>query len=144
MNKIFSTDEELKDWITKVSTEFYERTFKHPWLKDVFAVIRQEVITSQQIDFMVQALGGPKNYAGRTPSDAHPHIFIDEEMWQVREDLLIEAFNAVNAPEELRKMWLRIDEAFKRSIVMKSPSECVPKIRNGEIIVIPNPMKKSA
>jgi hemoglobin len=143
VNSVYS-DEELKYWVALASKEFYELVYKDDWLSQVFAVVPQEFITNQQSDFMLGLLGGPKVYSGRNAKDAHPHIFVDEEMWQLRESLLIKAFDKIQFPNDLRQKWLKIDEAFKHSIVMKDPSECKKRFTSDEIIYIPSPYKKSA
>ncbi|MGE3609330.1 MAG: hypothetical protein AB7I27_07070 [Bacteriovoracaceae bacterium] len=138
------TLDEIENWIKIVTTEFYEIVYQDAWFKEIFKVIKQDQITSQQIDFMVGAFGGPQRFSGRMPGNAHPHIFIDEEMWEYREALLKQAFAKVNCPEFIQTKWLKIDNAFKRQIVMKSVDECQKRFFTDEIIVVPNPFKKSA
>lgn len=93
---------------------------------------------------MVGALGGPRTYSGRSPSDAHPHIYVDEDMWQQRERFLREAFAETKLPEELSVKWLRIDEAFKTVILKRSLTECTPRYTLDEIIYVENPNRKKA
>ena len=138
------TDTELEEWITKITTRFYEIAYQDPWLSEVFKVVPQEFITSQQIDFMLGLFGGPKRYSGRHAKDAHPHIFITEEMWQQREDILKRAMQEVSAPQEIAERWIKIDEAFKKSIVMKDPSECQRRFTTDDLIIVPNPCRKAA
>jgi len=126
-----------------VTEEFYEIVYADEWLKHVFT-IDQKIITSQQIDFMVDALGGERRYGGKSPADAHPHIFVTEEMWNRRESLLNDAMTKVGAPADLRSKWLKIDLAFKKHIVMKDESECRKRFFSDEIIVVYNPAKKVA
>jgi truncated hemoglobin YjbI len=135
---------DLEKIIFTINEKFYEKVYEHPWLKEVFKVTDQKFITEQQTAFMVGAFGGPKNYSGRLPNDAHPHIYIDEEMWQVREELLQAAFNELNISPEIQIKWLKIDNAFKAAILKKSVSDCVPMIKMDGIIVVPNPNKKKA
>lgn len=133
-------DEELKHWVTLVTTEFYELVYQDPWFSRIFRNIKQEVITSQQIDFMVQAMGGPKEFCGRVPKDAHPQIWVNEEIWQYRELLLKQAFAKINPPQALQDRWLKIDEAFKGVIInQKGPEECVGRYQTDEIIYEPMP-----
>ena len=143
MSKTY-TDFELEDWITKITTRFYEIAYQDAWLGEVFKVVPQEFITSQQIDFMVGLFGGPKRYSGRHAKDAHPHIFVTEEMWQQRENILKRAMQEVAAPADITEKWLKIDEAFKKSIIMKDPSECKPRFPNDDLIIVPNPCRKAA
>jgi hemoglobin len=135
--------ENLEYWVKRVTEEFYELVYADEWLKHVFTV-DQKVITSQQVDFMVGALGGEKRYGGKSPADAHPHIFITEEMWERRESLLNDAMTRVGAPLELRSRWFKIDLAFKKHIVMKDESECKKRFFSDELIVVSNPGKKVA
>ncbi len=144
MNEQNLSPEELESWISKVSHEFYNLGYQDPWLKDVFKVIKQEIITSQQIDFMLGAMGGPKRYSGRSPGDAHPHIFINEEMWQQRESLLLLAFEKTGCPEFIRSKWLKIEHAFKRSMLMEGPHECRKRWATDELVIVPKPKLKIA
>lgn len=137
-------DDMNEHWIKLVTEEFYERVYKDEWLKLVFQSIPKEFITSQQIDFMVGAFGGEQRFSGRSPKDAHPHIFVTDEMWMRREELLREAMVAVNCPAEICEKWLKIDNAFKKFIIMKSPMDCQKRFGGDEIIIVPNPAKKAA
>lgn len=138
--KLNMSDQELYDWVLKVVTEFYELVYKDPWFKKIFRNIEQDIITSQQTDFMVQSLGGPKRFAGRMPKDAHPQIWVDEKIWQYREKLLLQAFESEKAPAQLCEQWLKIDEAFKAGILNKAgPEECTLRYRTDEVIYEPMP-----
>lgn len=133
-------EKELIDFVTKVTTEFYELVYEDPWFKKIFRNIEQEIITSQQIDFMVGSLGGPKLFCGRKPKDAHPQIWVNEEIWQYREMLLKKAFTKVKAPQSLQEAWLKVDEAFKGVIMKKGGIEsCVGRYKTDDIIYEPMP-----
>ena len=127
---------EFYDHILSVNTDFYDFIYKDEWFKQVFCNVEQDVITKQQTDFIIQAFGGPSNYCGRMPSDAHPHLFIDEHMWELREDYLLKAFAKNNTPNEIRTKWLKIDNAFKKAIVKNSINECKKRFNSDEIIFV--------
>lgn len=135
-------DRQLYDVVLKVNKAFYDRVYKDEWMSQVFAGVEQKFIELQQTDFIVGALGGPKRYSGRAPQDAHPHIFVDEAMWDLREQFLKEALEEVKAPDWLRDRWIKIDNAFKKAIVKKSPQDCKRRFTTDEIINVPNPRKK--
>jgi hemoglobin len=137
------SDEQLYKMVFAVNEAFYETLYEHPWLKTIFEVIKQEIITTQQTDFIVGALGGPRKYAGRSPKDAHPHIFINEEMWDERERILKESFAKTSFPDDLANKWIKIDNSFKSAILMKSPDECKKRYNSDKIIYVPNPFKKA-
>lgn len=135
---------DLELWVEKITTEFYEIAYEDEWLKDVFKIIEKKIITEQQVAFMIGALGGEKRFSGQPPGSAHPHIFIDEEMWNRREELLLKAMDRVGCPDVIRDRWLKVDLAFKRHIVMKDPSECQKRFFSDEIIIVPNPARRRA
>ena len=74
------SNEELYKIVSKINEVFYDKVFKDPWLKFVFDGVPEDHIRDQQTDFIVKVFGGPKRYSGRNPRDAHPHIFIQEDM----------------------------------------------------------------
>ena len=136
-------NEQLRSLIAGVNKVFYDLIYRDPWLKVVFQGRRQAHIEAQQTDFMLGAFGGPKTYSGRMPSDAHPHIFVDESMWQLRETFLRQAFAETRLPEELQEKWLRIDEAFKPSIVKRSVADCKKRYVTDAIIAPPDPARRN-
>jgi hemoglobin len=129
---------ELESWIKKVSNLFYDKVYVHPWLKEVFQVPQAHIV-SQQVDFILGVLGGPNRYSGRNPGDAHTHIFINEEMWSIREKLLVDSFDEIGCPAEIKEKWLKVENAFKRSIVLSRPEQCHGRYKNEEIIYIIKP-----
>jgi truncated hemoglobin YjbI len=135
------TDKELENIITKVNEIFYDDMYEDEWLSKVFANTKIEIIKSQQTDFMLGVLGGPKRYGGRSPKDAHPHIFIQEDMWELREQYLRKALNEVNAPDSIQQKWLAIDNAFKNAILKGSIAECVGRYKTEPVIIVLNPKK---
>lgn len=130
--------------IRRVNERFYELVYEHPWLSGFFAGVEREHITAQQTAFMTGALGGPKEYRGRPPSHAHPHIFITDEVFDLRRELLVQALAETDAPAGLVQAWLRIDEAFRGSIVKGSPAECTGRWRTDTVIIVPDPRRRSA
>ncbi len=131
--------QKLKNQIAKVNEVFYDLVYKDPWLGLVFQGTDQDHIARQQTDFMLGAFGGPKIYAGRSPKDAHPHININEEMWDLREKHLRAAFVKTNFPPDLQVKWIRIDEAFKQAILKKSVADCQKRFNLDVIIDPPKP-----
>jgi hemoglobin len=139
MNNFGITDDELEAWLIKINKVFYDKIFNDKWLGQVFKGIDQNFIQSQQTDFMLGAMGGPKRYSGRSPDQAHPHIFITEEMWNHRENLLKSTFAEISVPAFIEDRWLKIDQAFKSKIVMRDAGECRPRYAVDEFIIVPKP-----
>lgn len=127
---------EFKTLIFNINYDFYEQVYKDEWFKQVFRNITQEVITSQQTDFVIQVFGGPANYCGRMPGDAHPHIYIDEHMWELREKYLVMAFEKNNTPVEIKERWLKLDNSFKNKLIKKSYEDVTPRFTTDEVVVV--------
>lgn len=130
-----------KPYLAKVVKTFYDKVYAHPWLKLYFKNTPQEHIENQQVDFMIGALGGPRVYGGRSPKDAHPHIMITEEIFELRNELLIEALKEEKASEELIERWLQIESVFKKAILKSSINQCKGRYTTDEILVFENPQK---
>lgn len=133
-----------KEMLKRISKDFYDRVYAHPWIGLYFKDVPQNVIEAQQVDFMNDVLGGTPCYCGKLPIPAHKHMMITEELFDLRQELLNQAFKAVGASEDLVKAWLKIDNAFRGRLIKKDVSECTPRFRGDEIIDFENPEKKWA
>jgi len=118
---------------------FYDKVYKHPWLKLYFENIPQQHIEDQQVDFMQKVLGGENLYVGKAPPAAHMHIFIDEELFDVRQQLLQEAFDEARANPTLIEKWLILDNSFKKVLFKNSVSECQGRFKTDPILYFPKP-----
>lgn len=133
-----------KEMLKKVSKIFYDKIYEHEWIGLYFEDVSQEIIESQQVDFMSASLGGPKEYCGKMPIPTHKNMYITPDLFELRQELLNEALNEAKASEELKEKWLRIDEAFKGGIVKSSMSDCEKRFFTDEILHFPNPLKKAS
>jgi hemoglobin len=124
-----------------INKVFYDKVYKHPWLKLYFEKIPQDHIETQQVDFMQKVLGGENIYVGKAPPVSHTHMFITDELFEVRKQLLCEAFAETKTHPEMIDKWLSLDESFRRVLVKKSPTECVPRFKTDPILNFPNPEK---
>lgn len=125
--------------LVHINKVFYDKIYQHPWLKHYFLEVPQQHIEDQQVDFMQKVLGGENLYVGKAPPVAHKHMFIPDELFEVRKSLLLEAFNETNAHQELVDKWLTLDESFRRLLVKKSPSECVARFKSEGILSFDKP-----
>jgi len=143
-NVNLSKFEELggKQMLQKVAKLFYDKVYEHKWIGQYFQAVSQEIIESQQVDFMSSALGGPKVYCGRLPVPVHKNMFISEELFEIRHSLLLESLHEANASEELIAKWTKIDEAFKSGLVKKNIGECEKRYFTDEYLSFPDPAKK--
>lgn len=134
---------ENKSVIYRVNEIFYEKVYKHPWLSLYFQDIDQKFITSQQTDYITSVIGGPKNFSGRLPNNAHTHMLITDELFDLRSQFLLEALDEANAPKELAETWKRIDDSFRNVIVKNSLSECKLRFKSDKLLAFENPDKKN-
>ena len=118
----------------KVHKIFYDKAYAHPWLSKYFTDKPQEILESQQTDFMVQLMGGPKAYAGKTPKSAHQHMMISEELFELRSQLLSESIKEAGIHDKLRAEWLAADATLKRALVKSSEKECTQSYPNQPIL----------
>ncbi len=125
--------------LRRVHNLLYTKLFAHPWLKGFFAHTRREVVESQQTDFWASLMGGPAKYGGRSPRDAHVHMFMPGEVFAIRHKLLGDALMEVGVASGLRERWLELDAKFERAIVNTSPDECHGRYRGEAVIIVPRP-----
>ncbi len=131
-----------REGVLKTMKIFYDKVYKDPWIGQYFTHISQEHIENQQTDFMNGALGGDKIYSGRLPIPAHEHMYVTDELFDLRNKLLLEALKEVDAHADVIEGWMKIDNAFKNGIVKSSLSDCKKRFTTDNILNFPNPNKK--
>ena len=118
---------------------FYDKLYEHPWLKGFFEGIDQKVIEDQQTDFMTSNMSGGKVYSGGFPKNVHRHMFIPNELFDIRGKVLRESLQECGVSKELIKRWLKIDDAFRHSIVKSDISQYEKRCKADEFVNIPKP-----
>ena len=126
-----------KQTFIKVHKIFYDKVYAHTWLRKYFTDKPQEVLENQQTDFMIQLMGGPKIYSGKTPKSAHQHMVITDELFELRAQLLSESIKEAGVPDSLRKEWLAVDAMLKKSLVKISEKECTVAYATQPILNFP-------
>jgi len=125
--------------LININKIFYDKVYQHPWMKLYFENISQQHIEDQQVDFMQKVLGGDNLYVGKAPPAAHMHIFVSEELFEVRQQLLKEAFEETNACPELADKWMSMDYSFKKIIVKDSLADCKGRFGTDPVLNFPKP-----
>ena len=123
-----------KPTFVKVHKIFYDKAYADPWLSKFFTDKPQVVLENQQTDFMVQLMGGPKAYGGKSPKSAHQHMVITDELFELRARLLSESIKEAGIRDDLRNEWLDADRTFKRALEKKSEADCTQAYPNQPIL----------
>lgn len=123
-----------KQTFEKVHKIFYDKLYADPWLRQFFTDKPQVVLEEQQTDFMIQIMGGPKRYAGKSPKSAHQHMVITEELFDVRSEMLSDSITEAGISDALRDEWLEADSTFRRALIKKTEAECSKAYDNQPIL----------
>lgn len=126
--------------IERVHGILYDKLLGHPWLKGFFVGNDRRHLESQQSDFMSGLFGGPKIYGGRMPKDAHVHIFVTEEVFMTRHQLLEESLTEAGIQPDLKERWLKYDLGMKKALVKGSLSECKGRYKTEPVISVEKPV----
>lgn len=113
--------------IRRVHKRLYDALFDEPWLEKFFYGKPKDLLIDKQTEFMMTAFNGPNHYKGDTPAFVHMHMFITQEMLDVRETLLKNAILAEGLSASITERWLNVDRSFHPALVKKSVDECVLK-----------------
>ncbi|MDH5673384.1 MAG: group 1 truncated hemoglobin [Myxococcales bacterium] len=125
--------------LARVHRIFYDKVYAHHWLRRFFAHVPQQVIEDQQTDFMTQAMGGPAVYCGRLPVAAHKHMFITDELFELRHQLLAQSLEEGGVRGENARRWLKIDAAFRGKLTKRSLDECEKRFNTDTLLSFANP-----
>jgi len=126
--------------LRKVHKIFYDKIYAHPWIGKFFVGHNQEVIEMRQTKFMAEKMGGDVPYYGREMKMAHRQMFITQELFDLRGQLLRNSLQEAGVSEPLAKRWLKIDAAFKRQIVKESIASFYARTWKYEKrVIIPKP-----
>lgn len=118
---------------------FYDKIYAHPWLKHFFVKHDQQFIERQQTNFMAEKMGGPDKFCGQPPKYAHEHMYITQELFDLRHELLRQSLIEANIERDLMERWLKIDAAFHRQVVKPSMEAFQAEHTFKKRIVVPKP-----
>jgi len=125
--------------LERVHRRFYRELFDDPWLERFFWGKDLETLVKKQTDFMCACLGGPNHYRGETPAIAHMHLFVTDEIFDLRQKMLRRAIEAEDLPAGLVEAWLQADAVFRPAIVKQSVDECVMRCLGQQPVVAKKP-----
>lgn len=126
--------------VVKVHQHFYDIMFDHPWLGQFFFGKSKEALILKQTKFMVGAFGGTNDHTFDTPAFIHMHMFITDEIADLRQEILKQSILSQGLSSDIAKRWLKVDDSFRESIVKKSVEECIMKCVGQVPIVAKKPI----
>lgn len=126
-----------RDRLFDIHGKFYDKVFSHPVIGAFFVGKKKLHQQNQLTDFMMRIFGGPVIYGGRMPKSAHQHMFITEDVFDIRHKLLEDTLKECGINEELREKWLRYDRDFIHVLVKKSIDECEKRYKFDDILTAP-------
>ena len=126
--------------LERVHKIFYDKLLVDPWLSEFFKNNDQWHLEIQQTEFMMRLFGGPVIYQGRMPKYAHAHMFITEEIYMTRHEILEESLIEAGVREDLRDRWLAYDLGLLRALVKKDISECTKRYHDEPVATATKPL----
>jgi hemoglobin len=125
--------------LERVHKIFYDKLLRDPWLKQFFAGVPQAHLENQQTSFLAGVFGGPRLYGGRPIDTAHEHMFITEDVFLARHQVLADSLIQAGVAKDLRERWLDYNMKTKKALVKQSVSECKGRYKTEPIIVVERP-----
>lgn len=95
----------------------YDALFEDPIVGFLFAGKDKAHLVTQQVTFTCQFLGGPERYTGKPLPEAHAALPLLPGHFDRRHHLLRQALEQHGAPDEVKRVWLTIDENLRPSVL---------------------------
>ncbi len=100
-----------------ILTDFYTRVFDDPILSPYFQGVTKQRLIEKVYSFMRQIFTGEKSYFGDRPRNAHHWMVIPDEVFDYRENLMVECMRRQGLAEHLIARWRAIEESYRGDIV---------------------------
>ncbi|MDQ7004894.1 MAG: globin domain-containing protein [Ghiorsea sp.] len=114
--------------VTRIHQRFYDYLYEDAYIGSFFHHRAKRLLVRGQTEFMVAAFGGENHYKGEPPAFIHMHMFITQEMSDIREIYLRRAILAEGMSDGICQRWLEVDRSFHSSLEKKSVDECVMRV----------------
>jgi hemoglobin len=106
-----------EDAVRRVIQALYDRLFVDPIVGFLFEGKDKRHLVEQQTAFTCRFLGGPQRYEGRPLPEVHAPLPLLPGHFDRRHKLLEEALRAERVPEDVARVWLRIDQTLRPSVL---------------------------
>jgi hemoglobin len=115
--------------VRAVLQSLYDKLFDDPIVGFLFEGKDKAHIVEQQLAFTCRFLGGPQQYEGKPLPVAHSALPLLPGHFDRRHRLLEQTLDEQKVPEDVKRMWLNIDQSL-RSSVLASGEEAREKTRS--------------
>lgn len=103
--------------VRTVVTKLYDALFLDPIVGFLFSGKDKQHIVDQQVVFTCGFLGGPQRYTGKSLPEAHAALPILPGHFDRRHFLLRRVLEQEGIDEDVRRVWLGIDEGLRTSVL---------------------------
>jgi len=103
--------------VRAILESLYERIFADPMIGFLFAGKDRQHIVERQVAFTCRFLGGPQRYEGLPLPEAHARLPLLPGHFDRRHHLLSQVLDERGVPDEVKRVWLRIDESLRPSVL---------------------------
>lgn len=101
--------------------DFYTRIFADPLLSPFFQGVTKQRSIEKVHSFLQQIFTGNKLYFGDRPRNAHHWMVISNELFDYREELLVDCLQRHGLPSHLIERWRKMEERYRPDIVKSAP-----------------------
>ncbi len=106
-----------EDAVRAVLRALYDRLFADPIVGFLFEGKDKAHLVEQQLAFTCRFLGGPQRYEGRPLPEVHAGLPLLPGHFDRRHHLLAQVLDEQQVPDEVKRVWLRIDESLRPSVL---------------------------
>jgi hemoglobin len=103
--------------VRAVLQSLYDRLFVDAIVGFLFEGRDKAHIVEQQLAFTCHFLGGPQRYEGRPLPEVHAALPLLPGHFDRRHLLLKQVLDEQRVPEQVKRVWLRIDESLRPSVL---------------------------
>jgi hemoglobin len=103
--------------VQAILQSLYDKLFVDPIVGFLFEGKDKAHIVEQQLAFTCHFLGGPQKYEGRPLPEVHAALPLLPGHFDRRHFLLKQVLDEQAVPEQVKRVWLRIDESLRPSVL---------------------------
>jgi ferredoxin/truncated hemoglobin YjbI len=107
--------------MSEILEDFYSQVFEDERLAPFFHGVTQRRAMEKQFLFLRQQITGEKVYFGDRPRNAHHWMVISNELFDYREQLMVECLRRHGLAEPMVQRWVVIENRFRADIVKDEP-----------------------